>query len=234
MADISIVKIKIRRGSDSDRRRVVLDEGELGFTTDTRRLYVGDGNTVGGVSIANLYQGQGLRGSFGSAIIGDLVYDMRENNLFALSANPPSLSANWANLGPKTDSTTVQYNSAFRLGLIDRCITRKYFNATDIAFIGLSGAPDNTLTVDIDNNTITFAANKIAVNPPAISITSLKNTGLGTDLTNLQVDGLPTFTVDDINGTGPNSAAYTAMNSRRVFIMNEPAFSSFYYLMVKP
>jgi hypothetical protein len=234
MADISIVKIKIRRGSDSDRQRVVLDEGELGFTTDTRRLYVGDGNTVGGVNIANLYLGQGTRSTFGTAVLGDLVYDVRENNLFALSATPPSLSANWANLGPKTDNTTVQYNSAFRLGLIDRCITRRYINAADIAFVGLSGAPDNTLTVDIDNNTIKFAANKIAVNPPAIGITALRNTGLGTDFTNLQVDGLLTFTVDDINGSGPNAAAYTAMNSRRVFLMNEPPFSSFYYLMVKP
>jgi len=45
MATVSVAKIKIRRGSDFDRRQIILDNGELGYVTDSvsRRLFVGDG-----------------------------------------------------------------------------------------------------------------------------------------------------------------------------------------------
>ena len=42
------IKQKIRTGTDAERKQVVLDIGELGFTTDTNRLYVGGGPLSGG------------------------------------------------------------------------------------------------------------------------------------------------------------------------------------------
>lgn len=48
MAEISIAKIKIRRGLDSQRKQVILDQGELGYTLDTKRLFVGTGSLEGG------------------------------------------------------------------------------------------------------------------------------------------------------------------------------------------
>tara|TARA_R110002020_G_scaffold28345_2_gene90550 strand:+ start:905 stop:2515 length:1611 start_codon:yes stop_codon:yes gene_type:complete len=48
MADITIVKLKVRRGSDAQRKTIVLDQGEVGYTLDTQRLFVGDGSTYGG------------------------------------------------------------------------------------------------------------------------------------------------------------------------------------------
>ena len=53
MANISIVKLKVRRGSDAQRKTIVLDQGEIGYTLDTRRLFVGDGSTFGGQSVSN-------------------------------------------------------------------------------------------------------------------------------------------------------------------------------------
>jgi hypothetical protein len=32
MADVSIVKLKVRRGTNEQRRSIVLDQGELGYT----------------------------------------------------------------------------------------------------------------------------------------------------------------------------------------------------------
>ena len=54
MAKTTITKILMRRGSDFDRSPTVLDEGEPGWTTDTCRLYVGDGRRTGGVPIVNI------------------------------------------------------------------------------------------------------------------------------------------------------------------------------------
>ena len=57
MANITIVKLKVRRGSDVQRKQITLDQGEVGYTLDTRRLFVGDGSTLGGRVIGNISLG---------------------------------------------------------------------------------------------------------------------------------------------------------------------------------
>ena len=48
MPTVDVAKIKLRRGSNSDRKLIILDQGELGYTIDTNRVYVGNGTTFGG------------------------------------------------------------------------------------------------------------------------------------------------------------------------------------------
>ena len=43
--------IRVRRGLDIDRLTVILEEGEVAFTTDTQMFYVGDSVTLGGIFI---------------------------------------------------------------------------------------------------------------------------------------------------------------------------------------
>jgi hypothetical protein len=43
--------IRVRRGTDAQRLTVVLQDGEIAWTTDTQEFYVGDGVTLGGVFI---------------------------------------------------------------------------------------------------------------------------------------------------------------------------------------
>ena len=45
-------KIQIRRGVEAQRSLVTPDVGELIFTTDAKQVYVGDGTTAGGISLA--------------------------------------------------------------------------------------------------------------------------------------------------------------------------------------
>ena len=40
--------LQIRRGTDAQRQGITPLAGELIFTTDTKKLFVGDGSTVGG------------------------------------------------------------------------------------------------------------------------------------------------------------------------------------------
>ena len=51
MAENEITKLLIRRGDTKSLTSITLDKGELGYTTDTKRLYVGDGTTSGGILI---------------------------------------------------------------------------------------------------------------------------------------------------------------------------------------
>lgn len=44
--------LKLRRGTDVERQSVIFEEGELIYTTDTKELWIGDGQTLGGILIA--------------------------------------------------------------------------------------------------------------------------------------------------------------------------------------
>lgn len=54
MAKTTITKILLRRGSEYDRKLTVMDDGEPGWTTDTCRLFVGDGRKEGGFPVVNI------------------------------------------------------------------------------------------------------------------------------------------------------------------------------------
>ena len=45
--------LRLRRGTDLERQSVIFAEGELVYTTDTKSLYVGDGQTLGGILISS-------------------------------------------------------------------------------------------------------------------------------------------------------------------------------------
>jgi hypothetical protein len=60
--------LQIRRGTDAERLGSFTPaEGELIYTTDTKKLYVGDGATVGGVAIDTVGSGGG-----GASVLNDL------------------------------------------------------------------------------------------------------------------------------------------------------------------
>jgi hypothetical protein len=53
----TIVKLIVRSGTNSDRVGIILSQGELGYATDTRRLFVGDGLTAGGRAVGTTNYG---------------------------------------------------------------------------------------------------------------------------------------------------------------------------------
>ena len=70
MANITIVKLKVRRGSDTQRKEIVLDQGEIGYTLDSKRLFVGDGSTYGGKVAGILLESSGMGHSVDRLSIG--------------------------------------------------------------------------------------------------------------------------------------------------------------------
>jgi hypothetical protein len=90
MAD-QITKILIRKGSNDDRQQVVLDQAELGYTTDFKRVFVGDGITLGGNTVGSKYFGEVNLdtnvASLSEAEYGDMVFDTSESTLSILSGS---------------------------------------------------------------------------------------------------------------------------------------------------
>lgn len=50
----TVVKILVRRGLEVERMETLLSEGELGYSVDSRRLFIGDGYNLGGNPVGNV------------------------------------------------------------------------------------------------------------------------------------------------------------------------------------
>ena len=92
----TLLKLLVRRGTDSDRRNIVLTDGELGYTTDTERLFIGNSINKGGVVVGNIYQGAAANlTTLAPAVTGDYAYETDTNELKIITAGTGSSLSNW-------------------------------------------------------------------------------------------------------------------------------------------
>ena len=54
------MSLRIRRGTEAQRTALTFDLGEVVYTTDTKKLYIGDGVTVGGTNVLSNMAGTGV------------------------------------------------------------------------------------------------------------------------------------------------------------------------------
>ena len=119
MPTVDVAKIKIRRGSNTDRKLIILDSGELGYTIDTNRVYVGNGMLNGGSSVGAFNFNNSARTSTAvsnKAEVGDLVFD--NYILYSLSGTDATSAVSWMRLTPNVDGTTIQYNTDHQLEVL--------------------------------------------------------------------------------------------------------------------
>ena len=90
----TLLKLLVRRGDNLDRVNVTLSEGELGYTTDGKRLFVGDGQTAGGIVVGNKWKGSVTDVStITDAITGDYAFESTSNIFYVLTEQSTWLSA---------------------------------------------------------------------------------------------------------------------------------------------
>jgi hypothetical protein len=185
MADISIIKLKVRRGTNSQRQRIILEQGELGFTTDTQRLFVGNGVLSGGVVAGNLIhaplQTNGSRTSLYNAVQGDIV---NENGyLYQLSGTNYDQISAWGFIGTNPDNNSVGYNASRQLEIKNNGISGTKF-APNAAFNmgGLVATGSNGLSANVDRVTLTItSSNQLSV--LQINQNNIASSSLGDGLT---------------------------------------------------
>lgn len=103
----TLLKLLVRRGDDLDRVNVILSEGELGYTTDGKRLFVGDGQTAGGNVVGNKWKGSVADiSTITDAITGDYAFESTSNILFVRS------QTGWLSAGRvlQAGDTTIDIN----------------------------------------------------------------------------------------------------------------------------
>jgi hypothetical protein len=185
MADISIIKLKVRRGTNSQRQRIILEQGELGFTTDTQRLFIGNGFLSGGVVAGNLIHGPlqtaGSRTSLNNAVQGDIVNE--GGYLYQLSGTNYSQTSAWGFIGTKPDNTSVEYNGSRQLALKNNGISGTKFASTAAYNMGgLVATSASGLSANVDRVTLTItASNQLSV--LQINQNNIASSALGDGLT---------------------------------------------------
>tara|TARA_R110001583_G_scaffold30125_3_gene104420 strand:+ start:3323 stop:4810 length:1488 start_codon:yes stop_codon:yes gene_type:complete len=182
MADVSIVKLKVRRGTNEQRRSIVLDQGELGYTLDTRRLYVGDGASVGGRIVSNLGYGpftlDASLGGIEGLEVGDLGY--ANNKLYILSGtNYNDTLSGFAYIGPVPGSTT-DFGANNTLIVAKSSLDSSEFNSS-IFGDGIAKVGD---TIAVDSSTVFFQISdtKISIKQNVIGEREILNTALSSGL----------------------------------------------------
>ena len=204
MADVSIVKLKVRRGTNEQRRSIVLDQGELGYTLDTRRLYVGDGASVGGRAVSNLNYGPFTLDSslnIEGLEVGDIGY--ANNKLYILSGtNYNDALSGFAYIGNVPGSTT-DFGANNTLIVAKSSLDSSEFSSV-IFGDGIAKVGD---TIAVDSSTVFFqiSDSKISIKPNVIGAREISNIALSAGLSGgngfpVVVNADPTQFEFDVNG----------------------------------
>jgi len=107
----TVVKVLVRRGQDYDRLQTLLTSGELGYSQDTGRLFVGDGVTLGGLPVSNLFYGfVANRANYTTlAQPGDTLFQTSDNTLYALNG----VTSTWQSLHPVFGNWFTKYTNYY-------------------------------------------------------------------------------------------------------------------------
>lgn len=182
MPDIQIVKLKLRRGTNAQRSLITLDQGEMGYTTDTKRVFVGDGSTTGGVIIGTRIFSPIASNKIGlAAHTGDVVCE--GNLMYQLTGTDSTQTSAWALISPIVDNSTIQHSpttNALR-------IKPSGVGITELGSIVYSqgGIILNSqgLSANVDNNTLKInGSNQLAISAVYASsiIGQINNTQIDT------------------------------------------------------
>jgi len=96
----TLLKLLVRRGTNVDRQQITLESGELGYATDTKRVFVGDGTTTGGVLVGNRYKGTASNlTSLSPVEVGDYAFDSDDNIFYICTSNDGSAAGDWKGVG---------------------------------------------------------------------------------------------------------------------------------------
>ena len=121
----TLLKLLVRRGSNLDRQQIVLSEGELGYTTDDKRLFVGDGSNTGGILAGNKYRGAAAdHTTITNVEPGDYVVNTTEKTLYiktdaSYQAAGTVLTAMNDSIVIDSTTGTISANFALSAGKID-------------------------------------------------------------------------------------------------------------------
>ena len=182
------MSLQIRRGTEAQRTGVIFDSGEIIFTTDTQKLYVGDGITAGGKNVLATSAGGGVtfnnttqRFDFTTTGLGLTTSDVSEGtNLYYLRqrAQDDAAALFTAAGAPNTTgniTATSAPNTVSISGSTATMIVGQRFVVTGTGGNGLTGSPTTYYVAQIDSgNQIKLATSRLnaLAGTPLVTVTA--------------------------------------------------------------
>lgn len=216
-----ITRIIIRRGTEEERKGVLLLQSEPGYSVDSRRLYIGDGSTYGGVPVGIKFLGFHNFSTINSNVPAtnapqpnDLAFDLTSNILYALTGTDFTKANNFKPVGINitTDNITIQ-RSGTEISVKENSLNARYLTEPAVG-TGLSRTNSNqTLRIAPVQPELTFVGNslgitdagvqnkKLAVMPPNTVKGVLSIAGTPQDISLEQVVPVDNITINKTEST---------------------------------
>lgn len=168
MPNIKLSKIKTRRGTVEQLKTTALDQGELVSTTDTKRLYIGNGTGYGGFVVGNkIHYPMFNHASLTTLIseLGDIAY--ANNKYYQLTASDYTNIASWGDVSTKIDPDLFHYTATNEITLNNNSILASHIKAST----ALSGVKieNGFLQSDHDTSKLEITSNKLSLKAGGIS-----------------------------------------------------------------
>jgi len=165
--EIKIAKFKVRRGTNSQRKTAIFDQGEFVYTLDTKRLYIGNGVLSGGEVVGN--KNFTPLTNFGDlstldAEVGD--YATLNSIFYQLTATPSTDITNWA---------TLSSNPLNFIGLSS--LSASLINPTTVSN-GLK-IQNNILQTNINTKSFEISAFQLSLKPSGVDEREISSTSFG-------------------------------------------------------
>ena len=191
------MSLQIRRGPNSGaggRTGVTLVPGEIAFVTDyasanVSPMWIGDGNTLGGIPVAPVLNVNGLTGAVNLTTTQIGEGSGGSNLYFTTTRAIDAVGTNLA--GGILSGLTISYNSTTHTISITNTNVIQTGTSKSVAYYNSNGttlSPTNSMTWDESANILQLTASTLYVTA---------NNGLR-----------PTVVYDNYNSTGPNSLAF--------------------------
>lgn len=196
--------LRIRRGTDAERLTITPAEGELIYTTDQKRVYVGDGTTLGGVQLT------------ADAIVNNLESDLDLNSFDIIGVGNINIDGNLTVTGNLDGTLIGSINGNVTGNVTGDVLGNLTGNVTGDVTGSLFGNAFGNLTGDVvgsvfgnDSSLLVDGVNGKIVGPIEASILDIKIFG-GLPGQLLSTDGSGNLSFEDNNvGFGlPNTIAY--------------------------
>ena len=219
------MSLRIRRGTDAQRQTLTFDQGEVVYTTDTKKVYIGDGVSAGGVNILANSAGQGVTFNpttqafdFSTNNLGLTTSAVSEgaNKYFTPQRAQDAAAALFTNVG--SPATTGTITGTVATGTVTLLATPSPLleQGEKFSVIGTGGGgltAGGTFYVISNIGTSVILANSLANAMSSTAITTLSTASLtGTTFSSGGINVGITFTYDSVTHTmTANSSGVTSV-----------------------
>lgn len=182
----SIIRLVVRQGSNSDRLSASLVNGEIAYTTDTKRLFVGDSVTSGGNLVGNKFLGSGSNvTAFAPGYIGDTAFNSDTGELYRIQSGDGSVISNWQRIGGNTPSRMMAtYNGNLStISVSSAGLSVSHLSAGHYRF-SFPSRPDSNMVVTtqiVGLSALGYQSRPIAITNSYIDVALLSSNGSKTD-----------------------------------------------------